>query len=463
MTALSQTPTPSTTPLAVRVLDAFPGGSYALIGLLRLVDIVESDTVETAAVECRSQPRLLVNPAFVDRWAATPEKLLMLIMHELHHVLLGHTRLFPRVTRIDNLVFDAVINALLCRMFPAPQHTAFFTDFYAGQGFPACLLRPPTDWTPDARAVAPPGLRGPKQARLRAVYRALYSPAGAGYQELYDALRDQVSEANAESVVLIGDHADANGASAEHLDESSPVLFEAVRSVVERWPQPPDPIAGRSMADLLRQSVVRPRRSNRAALRRLLRSIGDQGTGSHPYRASHDDQVNVFGPVPTLDRRSVVLGALGRPPLMYPHVLTRRRTLPTGERVHVYLDVSGSIGDLKGALYGAVLDCQAFVQPIVHLFSTAVVDVTLEALRRGECRSTGGTSIQCVAAHMRKHRVQRAVLVTDGYVGAPAGHDLETLERARIGVALTPGFSTRNDLEGVADRWAELNPSEGAA
>ena len=104
--------------------------------LLRLVDIVESDAVETAAVECRSQPRLLVNPAFVERWAATPEKLLMLIMHELHHVLLGHTRLFPRVTRIDNLVFDAVINALLCRMFPAPQHTAFFTDFYCRPGIP---------------------------------------------------------------------------------------------------------------------------------------------------------------------------------------------------------------------------------------------------------------------------------------------------------------------------------------
>jgi hypothetical protein len=137
--------------------------------------------------------------------------------------------------------------------------------------------------------------------------------------------------------------------------------------------------------------------------------------------------------------------------------------LPTGERVHVYLDVSGSIGELKGALYGAVLDCQAFVHPIVHLFSTAVADVSLDALRRGECHSTGGTSIQCVAGHMREHRVQRAVLVTDGFVGAPTSDDLETLERARIGVALTPGFRTRNDLEGVADRWAELNSSEGAA
>ena len=71
--------------------------------------------METAAVECRLQPRLLVNPDFVDTWAATPEKLLMLVMHELHHVLLGHTRLFPRATRVDNLVFDAIIN---CAVVP---------------------------------------------------------------------------------------------------------------------------------------------------------------------------------------------------------------------------------------------------------------------------------------------------------------------------------------------------------
>ena len=32
-----------------------------------------------------------------------------------------------------------------------------------------------------------------------------------------------------------------------------------------------------------------------------------------------------------------------------------------------------------------------------------------------------------------------------------------------IGVALTPGNNTRNDLQGVADRWTELNPSTGAA
>jgi hypothetical protein len=128
--------------LAERILDSLPNGAYAMSALLRLLDIIPSDAVPTAAVECRLQPRMLINLTFLEKSAETPEKLLMLVMHELHHVLLGHTTLFPRATRVQNFVFDAVINGLLCRMFPLPEHTAFFTDFYRVDRFPECLLRP---------------------------------------------------------------------------------------------------------------------------------------------------------------------------------------------------------------------------------------------------------------------------------------------------------------------------------
>ena len=88
--------------------------------------------------------------------------------------------------------------------------------------------------------------------------------------------------------------------------------------------------------------------------------------------------------------------------------------------------------------------------------------MTLGGLRRGECRSTGGTSIDCVAAHMAAHRVKRAALITDGYVGRPQGIIQATLAKAQVGVALTPGSSTRKDLGGVADHWVVLNNREKA-
>jgi len=450
-----------TRPIAERVLDSFPSGSYALHALLQVLEIVESEEVETAATECRVQPRMLINPRFVEEHAATSEKLLMLVMHELHHVLLGHTRLFPRATRVDNLVFDAVINALLCRMLPAPEHTKFFTDYYDDRSFPACLLRPPARWSPGDEAVAcPPALAGESSSRARHVYEQLYSERGASYHDLYHVLRDHVSEEQAQSVPLLGGHGGDRCQPIEEVDlrAGSPVLFGAVRRIVEEWPQPPDPIAGRSLEELTRDELLSPApgASNRQLLRSLLRKVGGVDGHGSSRRAWREDARTAETPVPTFQRRSVVLRVMGAQPLLHQASIPVRRWLPTGERVHVYLDVSGSIGDLKGALYGAVLDCAAFVHPHVHLFSTVVADVSLDGLRRGDCTTTFGTDITCVAAHMKANRVRRAVIITDGFVGPPHCEHQDTLHDAVVGVALTPGPTTRNDLLSVTNHWAQL-------
>ena len=68
--------------------------------------------------------------------------LFMLVMHELYHVILGHTTLFPHATEVRNIVFDAVINAILCSLFPKPEFTSFFTDYNPSDKMPFALLRP---------------------------------------------------------------------------------------------------------------------------------------------------------------------------------------------------------------------------------------------------------------------------------------------------------------------------------
>jgi hypothetical protein len=444
--------------IADRILDCFPSGTYAIQALLQLMDIAETREIETAAVECRIQPRMLINPDFVDTSADTPEKLLMLVMHELHHVLLGHTRLFPCATRVDNLVFDAVINALLCRMFPGPEHTAFFTDFYDDHHFPACLLRPPQGWSPAHYPAPPRALRGKGMKAIAAVHRVLYSQTGATYHDVFDSLRSLLPEKLAEAVVLFGDHG-KDGSVAGSLDIRSPLVFDTVRQIVERWPQPPDPIQGRSLADLLRaqQIGVERKPSNAAILRRLFWRIAPAGAHGRGRPLVGASAVHVTTPIPTFDRRSVVLRALGTPNILHRTEITHRKRTAC-DLVHVYVDVSGSIhGDLKAALYGAVLGCREFVHPWTHLFSTRVADVTVAQLRNGECRSTGGTDIACVADHMYRNRVRRAVILTDGWVGRPQGRDRDTLSRSLLGVALTPGSSNRCDLQEVANHWAELN------
>ena len=102
-------------------------------------------------------------------------------------------------------------------------------------------------------------------------------------------------------------------------------------------------------------------------------------------------------------------------------------------------------------------DCEALVFSTVHLFSSKVADISLAQLKAGQCQSTGGTDIGCVAEHMQKHGVQRALLVTDGWVGSPKGQHLQTLTQARLAVAYLGESINPNDLKGVTNHTASLN------
>ena len=90
------------------------------------------------------------------------------------------------MTEEQNFVFDAVINGIVCRMFPSPEHTAFFMDYYKADSFPECLLRPPVGWPQSNTAFeyAPSSLAGQTElfkTKLKEVHAALYSDAAVSY------------------------------------------------------------------------------------------------------------------------------------------------------------------------------------------------------------------------------------------------------------------------------------------
>jgi hypothetical protein len=143
-------------------------------------------------------------------------------------------------------------------------------------------------------------------------------------------------------------------------------------------------------------------------------------------------------------------------PFFYSGPAPFRRRVPSGKKVHVYADVSGSMSGFKDALYGAILDSQEFVHPVLHLFSTKVSDISLSELRQGRVRSTGGTDIACVARHMAKNGVRRACILTDGWVGKPLGRNRKTLLESRLVVAYLGDEANPADLEEVVNHVANL-------
>ena len=123
------------------------------------------------------------------------------------------------------------------------------------------------------------------------------------------------------------------------------------------------------------------------------------------------------------------------------HTLTRRG------RVQVYLDVSGSMDGVIRPLYAALASLAPWIAPEVQLFSTTVTGVPIARLRRGDLVTTWGTDIRCVTEHMLRNKVERALVVTDGWVGNIPGEHVDALRKRgiRVEAAVTaggdPGFT----------------------
>jgi hypothetical protein len=421
--------------LRERIFDAFPVTQSSFQRLLGLLDIEATDAVPTAAVTLGSRSVLQINPQFVQGRCATDHDLVMLVLHELHHVALGHTRLFPRVTRAQNWAFDCVINAQLARLFPQPQWTRLFRTCYRADAFPEALLRPPDGWRTSEERWLP--------GRAGEIHRALYSDHSVSYADLY-ALLPQLVLAESDLDDLLGNHAAEAG---ENVD---PDVRRELRDILAEWPMV-DERSGRDdggerRSDALARATVR--RQAVAQIRRALLSVaasGDSGARGNPaWQATP----SVLPYAPRLGRGDFVRAALGHPSLLHETSVPVR--LPHAqERTHVYLDVSGSMRGELPLIYAALQPLAALLYPKVHLFSTVIADIGLNQLARRVRIGTGGTDISPVTAHALEHGVRRAVIVTDGWVGDVPQEHARALERRRCRFAAVvsghgdPSFTNR--------------------
>lgn len=491
-----------------RFFDAFPAGSYAISGWLRLLDFQESREVETAAIRSGGGHVILVNPDFVARHAPTPERQVMLVLHELMHLLLGH-QLRP-TTPLDNLAFYAVINALLCRMLRDRSYWSLFTAYYSANAFPECLLRPPADFAPGSPVSLPRGLSGQEFREFRKIYRELYGEYGATYSDLREHLRrflaarqhpaglslsyldslrrgknrrapeagrlsqgedaterrgrarggtrrkyleespsDPVTWAAFSGVRLLGDHPvqerDWADMDFHWLEWVRGILAEMAKGAKGR---------GWSRGEMVLAMPPHPARERENAVRiaRLIGRVAREGAA--PSRRANEDRIRSATAVHALDRKSNILRFLGLQPLLYAWEIPVE-TKSGIEKVQLYVDVSGSVFEFIPSFYSAVLQCHDLVRPTVCLFSNIVANASWKELRAGAVKTSGGTDINCVLAHMRQHRILRAVILTDGYAGSPAEEFREFLGQAILGIALSPD-GDRGYMQNYVRHWEVL-------
>jgi len=436
--------------IAERIAACLPGASFELESLVRLVGVVETTEVPSAAVTVSERARLLVNPGFVETHCRRDEHLFLLVMHEMWHVLLGHTTLYPRTTRAHNIAFDALINAGLARQHPQPAYRGFFEAINPPDRFPALLLRPPVGWpkVPHYEVPGPPGTG----RILRRLYPRNNEPSQA--EPLFEEIMRLLSEIDPKgNDGFLGDH------SADPADPMGDPLFsEVVREVVGKWGPPPKILRGRNSGGSAFTSWFEPRHASetsKAALAKLLRKAClPDPVGSRRIHRRHVRVPSATLPVPSAaDRTAPARKALGQTPVLFTQPATVLQRVPdVCESALIYLDVSGSMAEMLPHLLAVLI--QPARQRLIHVrqFSTEVYPLSLQDLQRGELTTTEGTDIRCVAEDLLASPFKRAVILTDGYVGQPPQPLISRLREREVRVwAGVPESGWEDDLRG----WVE--------
>lgn len=457
-------------PLIDRLVACIPAATYEMETLCRLAGIKETRDIPTAAVECVHRPRLLLNPDFVAKHCQRDEHLFLLVMHELWHVILAHTRLYPRATLAHNIAFDAIINAGLARQFTRPEFRGFFESINKADEFPGCLLRPPEGWP--TNPVYPDNLGPPgTQAILQRLYppNFLHRWSTPLYQEILDLLTDWIKEmvAQGKAVVvptLLGDHSAEGDAQAAEDD----FMKEVLKRVAKNWPAPPFAQPGKrgegfDLNDWLMKLSQSSQEARRAFTRVLRYCLGPRyGTQERRARGMIPGMSGLHVLPNPRDRTAQARARLGVKGLLWNSPgLVRARTYDIPARAHVYLDVSGSMSQILPHLLDLLLPYVATGQAQVFQFSNKVEPLTSDQIKAGKLRSTQGTDINCVLRHMADQRhVRRALIVTDGYVGRAADEVQRLIGERHIAIyaAITGESGYTQDLKGLARGMTVLPP-----
>ena len=432
-----------------RLFSVIPTSSLHMMEFLKLMDIrfVVEET-KSAAVTCTSRPELLLNKAIVDAYCKTDEHLFMLVMHELYHIILGHTHLFKKHTDIDNIAFDAVINAILCRMFPGEEYVSFFTSINSDETFPGCILRPIGNKTP---------------LKYIPVLKNLYYTNTGTYFEVYECITNELEEMlkNGEiKYVLLGNHEDNND------DMNNPLLKKMLDKVISKWPREMI-VNGRDLGGELEDKTIEFAKAERNAqnkMKRLLRKSGViQGSVSKRKMSIQYVQEDATLVTPDYkDRTLLTKSIIYEQPILYNSSLINSKVVrDSNVQSLVYLDVSGSVVDDINHFAPLLLKPYKNKECLLFAFSTIVVPVSYQDFRKGKYKSTGGTSLNCIFEHYfslpKKKQTKKVLILTDGETGKVADDYYQKIKQQKIEVYCGLfGRYTKDDTSNITKYFEEF-------
>lgn len=430
-----------------RLYSTIPTATLQMQEFISLLNIrLTKEETKTACVTCNYKPELIINSDFLDEYCKSDEHLFMLVMHELYHIILGHTTLFNRTSIIDNIVFDAVINAMLCRMFPSEEYVSFFKQINASNSFPSCLLRPKAEDTPK---------------KMIPLLNLLYESNTGTYFDVYQSIIHFLKDNKHFQVFcLLGNHE-------SNIAIENTLLKKMIEKMVEKWPRPPKIINGRDLGGSIKTEIIKYDFNNKEKKKMVhfLRKANIEASINEKNKSNTElIKTKITSFIPnykdrTITAKKILIGNC----LQYENDVYVNNPVRTSRcNTFVYLDVSGSVIESLKKFVPLLIKPYRKKECFIYTFSTKVIETTPSEIIDGKINTTGGTDINCIFEHLyslKKSRIPKKIVIfTDGETGSCSSYyqDLINKYRTKIYVGLFGERTTQEYLRNITKEFEEF-------
>ena len=411
--------------------DAFGPDSFVASFIAK---VVPDDRCPTAAINAQGVMRY--NPDFVRQYVTGAQELFCLIAHELMHPMFGH--FVYQSGGLEGIGADLVINAVLTRVFSSPSgEGSLFRKLYKPIGIEG-LLRPESDMY---------------QSRYSSLYYSFYQNHGSGQKlstgEVIQTLKVLTPTVEVPCLLLLGSHGPREPqAETEPIGRFPAEILAHIAQDLARAAEEPNrhtPGFGHNLYEFFLE-VLQTHLTLKKVL--LLKFATRQKVDRFRHAVSRQ-RVGV-SPIPIRpSKRDFVLLAAGIPPFHYHNHVTKHDFEERG--LAVYLDVSGSVNDHLPEIIGVLRTLDAHLKT-VFLFSNEVIEVPFRSLLQGHIQTTYGTDFDCIAQHLIERRLDKAVILTDGYARLSEENQQELRKRKLHTLTiLFGGDRTCPDFEAFGD------------
>jgi hypothetical protein len=225
--------------------------------------------------------------------------------------------------------------------------------------------------------------------------------------ELITTLKILLPTSRAEEIVLLGNH----GSEGESGESWSRETLEKIADDVKRSAKDRMGSHAGYSANLI-DMFMEALRSHISIKRQILRRF-TTNRKVDKFKELFQTQRVTCSPVPIYpSKRDLILLGSG----FYPGFFHNQQSLPGSRNkgLAIYLDVSGSVNTYLPKILGILQNLRREINT-VYLFSNKVFEVAFSTLLKGNIKTTGGTDFDCIAESILENKLDKTVIITDGY------------------------------------------------